>query len=102
MQGSLMIRPVVGPSYYIGLEEPETSTNDLILYPNPVSNTLHISLPESQRQGQMSIFDLMGRLVYQDALATEIPVADFSDGVYFIRLITDAGQVITQKFIIRK
>lgn len=102
MQGSLMIRPVVGPSYYIGLEEPETSTNDLILYPNPVSNTLHISLSESQRQGQMSIFDLMGRLVYQDAIATEIPVADFSDGVYFIRLITDAGQVITQKFIIRK
>ena len=102
MAGSLMIRPVVGPSYYIGIEEDEEETKALQLYPNPVSNTLNISLPENTEIVQTAIYDLTGRKVYQTSFASKISVVDFTEGLYFISLTTNEGQVITQKFIIRK
>jgi hypothetical protein len=32
----------------------------------------------------------------------EIPVNQFNDGLYFLHIVTNEGQVINQKFIIRK
>ena len=96
--GSLMIRPVVGASYFIGVQE--NAENALNLYPNPVSNVLHL---ESDIQcGQVSIYDLMGRKVFQSTYQTMIPVDQLNDGMYLLSVTTDEGQVINQKFIIRK
>ncbi len=100
--GSLMIRPVVGASYFIGMEEngPSTGSGAFRIYPNPVSNILHI---ESDIDGgQLNIYDLMGRMVYQSEYQTEIPVSQLNDGLYFLSITTSEGQVINQKFIIRK
>ena len=100
--GSLMIRPVVGASYFIGVEEngPSTGSGAFVVYPNPVSNILHI---ESDIDGgQLSIYDLMGRMVYQSEYQTEVPVSQLNDGLYSLSIITSEGQVINQKFIIRK
>ncbi len=100
--GSLMIRPVVGASYFIGVEEngPSTGSGAFVVYPNPVSNILHI---ESDIDGgQLSIYDLMGRMVYQSEYQTEVPVSQLNDGLYSLSIITSEGQVINQKFIIHK
>ena len=100
--GSLMIRPVVGASYFIGLEENGSSTGSrtFMVYPNPVSNMLH--LEGDIESGQVSIFDLTGRKVYAGEYKTVIPVDQLNDGMYFLSVTTDEGQVINQKFIIRK
>ena len=100
--GSLMIRPVVGASYFIGVEEngPSTDSGTFVVYPNPVSNILHIE--GDIDGGQLSIYDLMGRMVYQSEYQTEIPVSQLNDGLYFLNITTNEGQVINQKFIIRK
>ena len=100
--GSLMIRPVVGASYYIGVEEngPSTGSEAITLYPNPVQNTLH--LEGNIDGGQVNIYDLTGRKVYQSEYQTEIPVDQLNDGMYFLNITTREGQVINQKFIIRK
>ena len=96
--GSLMIRPVVGASYYIGVQENEEST--LRLYPNPASDMLYL---ESQiESGQVTIFDLTGRKVHQGEYQTTIPVDQLTDGMYFLSITTNEGQVINQKFLIRK
>ena len=97
--GSLMIRPVVGPSYFIGVQE-NSKAPALQLYPNPVCNTLHIEGNVSG--GQVSIYDLTGRTVHQGEFQPEIPVSQLHDGLYFLNVITNEGQVINQKFIIRK
>ncbi len=97
--GSLMIRPVVGPSYFIGVQE-NSKAPALQLYPNPVCNTLHIEGNVSG--GQVSIYDLTGRTVHQGEFQPEIPVSQLHDGLYFLKVITNEGQVINQKFIIRK
>ena len=98
LPGSLMIRPVVGASYYIGLEENGPST--VAVYPNPVSDRLH--LDGDIDGGQVSIFDLMGRKVYTGAYQPTIPVDQLNDGMYLLSITTNEGQVINQKFIIRK
>ena len=102
MPGSLMIRPVMGPSYYIGVDENGSSTGSgaIAIYPNPVSNTLHI---ESEIQsGQVSIYDLTGRKVLQGEYQPNISVSHLNNGLYFIQIVTDEGQVFNQKFIISK
>lgn len=96
--GSLMIRPVVGNSYYIGV--PENMENILHLYPNPVNNLLHIE--SDIKGGQLSIFDLMGRKVFAGKYQAIIPVDQLTDGMYLLSVTTDEGQVINQKFTIRK
>ena len=98
-RGSLMIRPVVGANYYIGLDEHESDTK-LHLYPNPASTTLHME--GDFADAQTSIFDLTGRKVYQGEYQQEIAVSHLSNGLYFIQVITAEGQVINQKFIIEK
>ena len=96
--GSLMIRPVVGASYFIGVQE--QSENTLQLYPNPVNDLLHIEGPIEN--GQVSIYDLTGRKVYAGEYQTLIPVDHLTDGIYLLSVTTNEGQVMNQKFIIRK
>jgi len=102
MHGTLMIRPVVGKSYYIGVEEFENHSETVRIYPNPASNVLNINIPENTEIVTTCIFDLTGRKVYQNAFKETIPVDNFTDGLYFISLTTAQGQVITQKIVIRK
>ena len=99
-KGTLMIRPVVGKSYYIGLDE--TEARQMELYPNPASEVLHINGLESNQASQICIYDLTGKRVYQSSFEEEIPVANFNNGMYFISVTTSDGQVFTQKFIISK
>ena len=102
MHGSLMIRPVVGHSYYIGVEENGSSTGSgaIAVYPNPVRHTLH--LEGDFNDGQMSIYDITGRKVYQGEYQNELSVIDLNSGLYFLQVTTNEGQVFTQKFIIEK
>ena len=104
MRGTLMIRPVVGKSYYIGVEEngPSTGSGAVVIYPNPASNVLNINIPENTEIVTTCIYDLTGRKVYQNAFTETIPVDNLTDGLYFISLTTAQGQVITQKIVIRK
>ena len=97
-----MIRPVVGASYYIGVEEngPSTGSGTFTIYPNPVRSTLHI---EGDVEGsQMNLYDIMGRKVLEAEGQSELSVDHLVNGLYFIRVITAEGQVINQKFIIEK
>ena len=97
--GSLMIRPVVGEAYYIGIQE-NNDAEALQLYPNPVRSTLHIEGNVSG--GLVSIYDLTGRKVYQGDYQSEISVSGLGNGLYFLHIVTAEGQVINQKFIIEK
>ena len=98
-RGSLMIRPVVGPSYYIDVQE-NTETSLVHIYPNPASQVIRL---EGQfENAQVAIHDLTGRKVLQTEYQSEIVVNQLIDGLYFLNITTADGQVITQKFIIRK
>ena len=95
--GSIMIRPVVGEQYFIGLGE--NTQGPMRIYPNPASNVLHI---EGVEHGQrIMVYDLAGRKVIETAFATKIALGGLSGGLYIVRVVTDDGQVFNQKISIR-
>ena len=100
--GSLMIRPVVGKSYYIGIDENELNVNDIKLYPNPATNTVHLNGINADNCQQISIFDMTGRMVQQNSRIVDIDVSGLSNGLYVVRILTEDGQSIVKKCMISK
>ena len=95
--GTIMIRPVVGKGYYIGVDE--TPTDQIVLYPNPVSGTLHIEGVENG--ASVSLYDLTGRKVLQSSFAPEISVEGLSNGLYILSITTTDGRVFNKKISIK-
>lgn len=99
--GSIMMRPVIGESYYIGTNE-ETQETGIGLYPNPASSVLHIQGIEESNTESVVVYDLMGKKVLQTSHSNEISISDLTNGLYFIKVTNNEGQNFTQKFIIKK
>ena len=75
---------------------------DLILYPNPVRNTLTIGSSLNLDQSIISVFDIAGRRVMNYRLVNginSVNVSELSVGEYILRVITKEGQMSSQKFI---
>lgn len=75
--------------------------NGLRVYPNPVSDYLHL---EIKRSGiyTFQITDVMGRLIMEEKINTsnqQINMAPLQRGVYFIKIINDEGLNLTEKII---
>ncbi len=80
----------------------ELNSGELIVYPNPASNEIIISVgalitPHSS----LIITDLAGKIIYQNELTAEetiINVSDYASGIYFVQLNIN-GEFISDKFI---
>ena len=98
MHGTLMIRPVVGKGYYIAVDEnPDEST--VAVYPNPVSNLLHI---EGVNEGQcLAVYDLTGKKVLQTAFTQELSVSGLPAGLYLLSITTTDGHQINRKITVQ-
>lgn len=97
--GSIMLRPVVGRSYYIGVDEVQAA-DGVTLYPNPASNTLHL---DGISDGvSIAVYDLTGRQVLRSDFTDEIDLLPLRDGLYLLRVTTGDGAVITKKFMVRQ
>jgi photosystem II stability/assembly factor-like uncharacterized protein len=75
------------------------------IHPNPVSgNVLTVSFSESQSQPvALSVFDVLGREVYRNNIMPglkdfDIPIRDQSEGVYYVRLVSN-GVTVTKQFL---
>lgn len=74
--------------------------------PNPVHHTLGLSLnPKQPIQGQVQLIDLMGRELWtatfeaEQTLNLRIPMVSFSDGIYFLRVMSNGEVLSTEKII---
>ena len=94
--------PVIDGKTLHGVEESELSSASVMLYPNPASGLLNISIADGIEIIQTCIYDLTGHCVWKNGFTTQIPVTHLSDGLYFVSLTTTHGQIITQKIIIRQ
>ncbi|RKS25046.1 putative secreted protein (Por secretion system target) [Flavobacterium endophyticum] len=77
------------------LSVPDNGKNSqLVLYPNPAKNLLHLKLPDSQDGPirKITITNLLGQAVYSTAQnITDIDIASLAAGMYQIVLSTDQG-----------
>lgn len=75
---------------------------DLILYPNPAGEQIHIELSENLSGLSLEVFDPEGRLVESRSDLSSSLVLDLHNlnkGLYLIRVKTDQGQVIQRKLL---
>ncbi|MDX1462649.1 MAG: T9SS type A sorting domain-containing protein, partial [Marinirhabdus sp.] len=80
------------------LGTPEASFEEtLVLYPNPVSEKLTISNIEKFKFVKAAVFSMGGQKL-KETTATEIDVSDLSAGIYFVKVISEAGSV-TKKIV---
>lgn len=100
MPGSLMIRPVMGGNYVV--EDNAGTKQRLGLYPVPSDNVVNISELSAQSCDEIFIYDMTGRVVKRFNNDVNLNVADLSNGVYMIRVITGEGKVYTEKFLISR
>ena len=89
-----------------GFINPEASStlsieNDVSLgvkiYPNPVSQTLYISV--NQTLESVIMYDILGKEVYASRHSNQIDVSHFKSGIYLLKIKTNIGD-ITKKIII--
>lgn len=99
--GTLMMRAVFGTRDIInGVPEIPDAGSDVVLFPNPVSETLYIKSAETTING-ISIVDMTGRIVHQDnGNLKTIDISSITPGVYQV-VITASGNIqIHRKIII--
>lgn len=62
---------------------------DLPIYPNPASNLLHVTLPEELDPCTVTIYNMVGGVVFSETYhaerAVEIPVNQLSNGIYILK-----------------
>lgn len=85
-------------SNIVGINEILNTTEvESVIYPNPTSSQLTIVADLDIHE--INIHDITGKLIKRIIHNTNnINVADLSNGVYFIKLVTDEG-IITKKFV---
>jgi Secretion system C-terminal sorting domain/Putative metal-binding motif len=80
----------------------ELAESTIRIYPNPVSNLLHIEV-QGQLDFKVSLFDLNGKQVYTARNQTIIPVNTLVQGTYLLELQEQqTGKKIVEKIIVGK
>lgn len=87
--------------------------SDLILYPNPTTNTLNIRYPISDPSAtlrtsirySMFLYDLYGKQLDEVPISTkeeiiQVDVSSYPTGVYFVVLKDEVGIITRRKFIV--
>lgn len=84
------------PPTAINLVSPK---NEVEVYPNPVEDVLHIKNLSELKFRKIEIFDSLGRKVSSDLYQPSVNFDDLTPGLYYIRLITNKGQILTMSVI---
>lgn len=89
----------------VGPEARPALGDDAILYPNPASNVVNISLPSAKGATQIAIVNGEGKPLYNNSINTtsaSINTSQWANGTYTVILISEEGTKTTKKLIISK
>lgn len=94
---------VVTASYTLDLTAIHTFLEkDILLYPNPASNTLYLTLEPGMENGEFTIYNVEGRAVLKGQIAdAEIKLKDLKNGIYFLKY-RSTEQIYLVKFVVQR
>ncbi len=72
--------------------------NRLLIYPNPVTDRLHLNLPPGRKTLQTEIINIQGAVVKQFHGSEPVDVSSLPKGIYCVRVLTQNG-CLNAKFI---
>lgn len=76
-------------------------TKDFSITPNPAKNRLNIILPTGMANAKVSVFDVLGKMVYSGDISnlnSSISVTNWNSGVYLVK-VTSNDVTQTKRFI---
>ena len=80
-----------------------SENESLNVYPNPFSNDALIKVTSSEKYS-LQVFDLTGKLIidipYTESNTYKVNAAEFAQGIYMIKLISEANHVVVRKLIV--
>lgn len=92
------------PSDPVGISDVQLADNQLKLFPNPASSQVSMSLYSNNYElGSISVFDLSGREVLNEAASGNTHTMDISSlqhGVYILHATTATGEGVIKKLIV--
>lgn len=94
--GDLYSIQVDGPT---GTNEPINANNGLNIYPNPSSGIVKIEWT-GNKSASLQVLNILGEVVVQQSISTEIDLSGQSKGIYFVR-ITDGEKNYDRKIVIQ-
>lgn len=102
--GSLMLRPVVGSSDFIGVQEQLANQTEMVrIYPNPATESISLFLLDKDfASSEVSLIDLSGRVLHKQAFQSGIDVSFLDNGLYFISLRCENGKYSISKLMISR
>ena len=76
---------------------------DFEIYPNPASEELIVK-SEKLFDATISVIDILGRVIqtsrHQLPTSNHLDVSNYSEGIYFIKLVSSRGITVVQKFVV--
>jgi hypothetical protein len=99
-----MIRPIFGPPINtVGTEDVILRGEEILLWPNPVSETLMIRRSDLIPGNETVIVtDMSGRERIRKTYENEIDVSSLYPGMYILRIVNGKSTVSTKRFIIAR
>ncbi len=77
----------------LGTSNASNATN-LVVFPNPVTDQLHLIIPENQIGNSATIYSILGQEINSYILNTKqtvIDVSTFQKGIYLVKIATSSG-----------
>lgn len=77
------------------------SSDNVTIYPNPVKNTLNIQNYDNSTINEIKIVNQLCQMVYQSNQnnITTVDLSNYSSGIYFVTILKNNNQTITNKII---
>ena len=91
-----------GQTDFVDIEENEYATSDAILFPNPASD--FVKLTVSRQPSVVRVYNTLGMLVEEIEMNSEeieINTASYNNGVYFVR-VDNGSSVTVNRVVISK
>lgn len=82
----------------------EGDGNLISVYPNPVSDELHVNVGADIDRAQIEIIDMHGKVAYREEVHSNSFVLSFdlSNGVYLLRLQVPEGTIYNKKLVVNR
>ena len=80
----------------IGIDNYPSITLNAIVYPNPTTSNLQLSISNEKFDGEVKVFDMNGKFLFSKKIegeSTEIPMSELAMGTYFVNVL-DGAQVL--------
>ncbi len=77
----------------------ESTTNHFSLYPNPTNGVLTIN--STSAIFEISVYNNLGQLLFISAEKNQVDISTLSEGIYFVKIKDQNGQVETKKVVKR-